>query len=417
MPNVKHVLVLIGLPGAGKTTVAAHLAERLRARHLQVEVYRDRGAAAEEIAADLARAASITPVIFECSGASYDFEEILQSLNRKETTCFVVNLDVTPKTALVRLASRTPRTMPKVGRDWAEHVEWADTRHGLVPTDFDIDSESCGPEDVAAAVICAWDARVQERAADAPLGRAVTFSELSKWQVCGREYGYRHVWTVAPTADLPAVVKIGEAAHAALAWLFAPGTIGRPLNGFLDVFESKITAANRESTESTRVGIRQFLSTFHARRYMTDEARTLAVESEVILPLNPALAFVGRLDRLAINPAGELEVTEFKLRQTRRGSRPRIPGLLQPAAYAAAVMRERQSRRAFVRLHLLDQDRSTRVLLTERGAQNVRLAMSRWVTSLRAQGLAARPGYHCRHCGYRLICPWSTARTSARLPG
>jgi hypothetical protein len=417
MPNVNQVLILIGLPGAGKTTVAAHLVERLRARHVQIEAYRDRGATAAEIADDLARAASAEPIIFECSGASHDFEEILQHLAANEITCFVANLDVTAATALERLASRVPPKGPKVGRVWTEHVEWVDTRLGLVPTDFDVDAEICSSEEAAAAVICAWNARDKGGAVDATLDRAITFSQLSKWQVCGREYRYRYIWGVAPTAALPPIVEVGEAAHGALAWLFAPGAVERPLDGLLDAFESKIKADNRESTDRARAWIRQLLSTFYARRYMTDDARTLAVEPQVTLPLSPTLSVVGRLDRLSMNPAGELEVTEFKLRQTRRGSRPRVPGLLQPAAYAAAVMGERQARRAFARLHFLDQDRAPRVLLTGRGAQNVRLAMLRWVTSLRAQGLAARPGYHCRHCGYRLVCPWSTSRTSANLVG
>jgi hypothetical protein len=142
-----------------------------------------------------------------------------------------------------------------------------------------------------------------------------------------------------------------------------------------------------------------------AHRHGDDDETTLGIELPVTLSLTPALALAGRLDRLTANTLGELEITEFKLRKTRHGSRPRVPELLQPAAYATAVMAMRHRDRAFVRLHFLEQDLILRDLLDETDALAVRRALNRWLGILTRRGLDARPGYHCRHCTWRTLCP------------
>jgi CRISPR/Cas system-associated exonuclease Cas4 (RecB family) len=409
--SIHPIIILIGLPGAGKTTVSGHLAAKLKARHISIEQYRDTPvAAADVIAGDLAAVASVSPLVFECSGASEDFEEIVAALSVQGISCFVVYLEVTPATALRRLASRIPYVAPKVQGDWTDHVSWVGTRLRLVPTDLDVDGELLGAEAAAAVVVNALTSRQTSHGSNALSQGTITFSQFHTWQVCGREYEYRNILRLRPTADLSPIVDAGSAAHEALAWLFTPGSATNSLEALLDVFDARMVTTSSPLADDARSLGRKILSQFYAAHYSRDDAKTLAVEKQISLPLHPHLSFAGRLDRLSLSPAGILEVTEFKLRETQRGARPRIPELLQPAAYAAAEMMARGDRSAFVRLHFLEQNRIERIALNERGARNVRLALLRWLAALQRRGLDAQPGSHCRRCGYRLVCPYSTAK-------
>ena len=343
-----HVLVLIGLPGAGKTTVARRICDRLGARYYDIGYYRGSCATALEIAQDLAIAACKGDIVFECSGASDDFEEILHELGERKVSCFVVGLEIAQASALGRLASRVPYTVPKAGRGWAVHLDWTRTRLGMVPTDVDIDSEILSPEEVATIAIAAWKASLIAKHEEAIPQEVVTFSQLSKWQVCGSEYAYRYIYRTAPASELPPIVDIGYAAHEALAWLFMPGVKERALVDFLEAYDSKLAAIDRKAVNGMRAWGRELLSVFYSTYYIIDDAETLAVESSVAIPLTPTLSFAGRLDRLSLNSAGELEITEFKLRHTRRGSRPRYrkccsPRLMRPPRCSVEKSRGRSS--------------------------------------------------------------------------
>ncbi|MEY6432053.1 PD-(D/E)XK nuclease family protein [Thioalkalicoccus limnaeus] len=413
MASARAILVLIGLPGAGKTTIAQRLVARLGVRHVPIDDLRKVRVGAADIADELTRSASVGPLVFECSGASDDFEDILHHLGARGFQVRVALIEVSAEIALRRLATRAPRKDPKAGQSWAEHVDWVRCRLQLVPTDAEIDGERQEPDAAAEAAISAWLAPALAAAHDEPLPIPLTFSRLSTWQVCGREYASRYVQRMPPTAALPPIVEVGSAVHEALAWLFAPGAPQRTAAETLAMFDAALGCAPAGLPGAAHAWGRQLLADFHAEVYLGDRAETLAVEAEVTLPLAASLSLAGRLDRLARLPAGAIEVTEFKLRRTRHGSRPRIPELLQPAAYAAAVMSVQTTRVAFVRLHFLEQRQADRILLTETGAARVKLAVLRWVAALRRKGSAAHPGHHCRHCGYRLVCPESTAKTAA----
>ncbi|HWM71744.1 MAG TPA: PD-(D/E)XK nuclease family protein, partial [Steroidobacteraceae bacterium] len=213
----------------------------------------------------------------------------------------------------------------------------------------------------------------------------------------------------AGTADLPGIIEIGEAVHQSIAWLFTNSVDNRSISNLIQVYESCIQSESpRPEVELVMWG-EEILRRFFKGRFETESSSTVATESEVAMHLTTSTTLVGRLDRLSITPAGEMEVTEFKLHETRRGSRPRIPDLLQPAAYAAAEMEKNKRSRIFAELYFIDENISERILLTENGARAVKLALSRWIESLKAKGLEANPGVHCRRCSYRGTCPYSLA--------
>lgn len=403
-----EIIVLVGLPGAGKSTIAARVCPSIKAQHVTIEAYRDVHAQPSEIAGSLAALTKSGTVVFECSGASSDFEQILHELSGLGISSFVVGVHASLSTALQRVTARRPYSPPKGSQNWISHLEWTLVRLGLVPTNLDIDTDDLSAAQAAEAVISACRNFLIPIGARVVIPSLVTFSKLSKWQVCGREYAYIHIWRVPPPLSLPSIVGIGQAVHEALAWLLEPQSPQRSLAALLAAYEAKASMMGIVEPKILARG-GNILAMFYSAHYAIEAERSLAVEQTVSLPLTATSSFVGQLDLLSSSLSGELEITEFKLHQTRRGSRPRLPDMLQPAAYAVAAMADRRATRAFVRLQYLEEDQSMKLLLTEDDIPRIRRALIRWMQSLVHKGLAANPGHHCQRCAFRTTCPSSLA--------
>jgi CRISPR/Cas system-associated exonuclease Cas4 (RecB family) len=408
MSYCRTIIVLVGLPGSGKSTIATQVCATIHAQHVQIESYREINAQPADIADSLAKMADDGMIVFECSGASDDFEQILYRLTVNGLLPFVVGVHASLSTAYQRVTARRPFSPPKNRQDWLFQLEWTAVRLGLVPTDLDIDTEVHSTTQAAEAVIRAYKDSQADRDISDFLPDPVTFSKLSKWQVCGREYGYVHVWrTVAPQA-LPSIVGVSQAVHETLAWLLAPQSPRRSLAELLAVYENRVRKLPSADPETLSRG-QSTLTRFYSTHYLPEAKKPLAVEMRVSLPLTGGSSLVGQLDLLTLSLSGELEVVEFKFHQTRSGARPRVPELLQPAAYAAALMAGGRGTRVFVRLQFLEEDQSIGMLLSEQDITRIQYALIRWMQVLRRKGLKANPGQHCRRCAFRGICPSSTA--------
>ena len=387
------------------------LVSLMGARHLDVESLRRQAAGTEDafaIADDIASVASSGPTVFECTGASRDFEEIVEQLRLRGLICFVVLLECSTRTALRRIRGRVAPRRPRAGGTWASQMRWTESRLRLVPADLTLSSETTEPASTASAVCQAWE-RTGRRALGKTLPREVSFSHMAAFEVCPWSYRLKYV-DHAPEAAETEQMYLGSRLHEALAWLYGGPGEGRDQAELVAWFQERLAETLPTGLGGAAAGRlfeagRKALILHHDVVYRNERDRTIAVEKTVRMKLGKRLTFAGRVDRIALDPAGTVEVIDYKTSGRRCTSRPRIPDWLQNAAYGAAVLLELDLSSVIARRIALATGEEERFALTARDVRQVTLALRRWIARLAVSGaFQARVGAHCTSCQFNPIC-------------
>ena len=136
------------------------------------------------------------------------------------------------------------------------------------------------------------------------------------------------------------------------------------------------------------------------------DVTTLAVERRIQLALKPGVDFVGRVDRVGLRPSGMIEVVEYKTSRRTTTSRPRLPDLLQLAAYGVALLVEQRVDKVLARRVVVPSGVEERFVVSKEDCRWIRLALLRWVRRLSQFDVnVANVGSHCRSCEVVRDCP------------
>ena len=133
------------------------------------------------------------------------------------------------------------------------------------------------------------------------------------------------------------------------------------------------------------------------------------------MKLGEGVRFIGRVDRIALDSSGTVEVIDYKASGRRRTSRPRIPEGLQIAAYGVAVLLELDLPSVIVRRIMLETGEEERFAVTREDVRQVTLSLRRWVSQLAVGGaFTPRVGAHCVSCQFNPICAEGTRFVGTR---
>lgn len=415
------VLVVIGQIGAGKTEVCRSLVRSLGATHLAIEDIRRSerwGGDSTAIAERVASVAAKSLVLFECTGASRDFEEILEVLRLRGCQTFVVLLHCDMRTALRRVRQRSP-SPPRSGGSWAEQFRWTESRLRLVPADFTLFSETAGPTALASAIVGAWETLRGDRDELRIVGGEVSFSQLAAFQVCPLAYRLKYVDRVSEAAVSEPMV-LGSCLHDVLAWLYGSSDHSPELIDVLGWFEGRLANAldGKEARDVSgrlfEVG-KRYLRFHYEVVYQKEKTRTIAVEKDVRMELGEGLTFVGRVDRVALDTSGVVEVIDYKASTRALTSRPRLPDSLQLAAYSAAILRELNLGSVIARRIKLPTGAEDRFAFSVEDVRQATLSLKRWARRLQSSRVyRANVGAHCSSCQFHPVCPESGVVAGAR---
>lgn len=403
MTSELRVIVVIGLIASGKTTVARELARQLGAPVTCIEQLRDTcsDTTPAGVAHELMSLTDSGTVVFECSGAQRDFEQTLLEIEALGALPVVVLLEVSLETAASRLQERGQREPPRGGGCWSEHLDWVQTRLRLVPADFCVSTEHNDPSQVVAQILDAYESGVK----DQRVSRGVfSFSRLATYEVCPLSHRFKYI-EGREEEFTPAPVSLGKCLHLALARLYMPVASRMSLDSLVALFEAIVAAETDVAEERQWLLERgcQLLEFHYRTSFVGDTRETLGIEKRVALDLSGGVVFTGTIDRLVRTRTGIIEVIDYKTRFVASSSRPRIPDLLQLAAYGVAALQEYGTQDVFLRRYYLESGAEDRFLLRLEDAASVRLALHRWTRRL-SGGDAPRPGNHCRRCLYHPSC-------------
>lgn len=417
MSTNELLLVVIGQIGSGKSEVCRAFAATTGARHVKIEdVRRKHGTAPcpSVIADQLATFADSAPVAFECTGASRDFEEIIEALRTRGLRSFVVLLQCSTETARRRVYQRA-WAPPESGGTWDRHMQWTESRLRLVPADATLSSERSPTSALASTIHILWaNARArQPQPNESGPPFEFSYSELSTFDVCPLAYQFKYIDRIPEAAESESMF-LGSRLHETLAWLYDNAAANPARTEVFEWFVDRVAKTLPPDTHHSTVrrlrNTGQKALAFHyATVFLNERQSTIAVEQPIRMPLGGGLAFVGRADRITLDASGTVEVVDYKLTDGNSTSRPRLPDWLQSAGYAAAVLRDFQLSSVIARRTLLRTGEEQRFALSEDDTRSVSLALRRWFFRMKnAGGYQPNPGPHCASCQFNPTCPEAT---------
>ena len=417
MPTNELVLVLIGQIGAGKSEVCRSLAATTGARHVTIEeLRRKHGAAscASTIADQLTAFIDSAPVAFECTGASRDFEEIIETLRTRGLRSFVVLLQCSIETARRRVHQRA-WAPPETGGTWERHMQWTESRLRLVPADLTLSSELSTASALASTIHVAWGkARAQHTLPNEPsVPVEFSYSQLSSFDVCPLAYRFKYIDRIPEAAESENMF-LGSRLHETLAWMYSNAPTNPTRTEVFEWFNDRLATTlppdtHHSTLERLQTTGEKALAYHYATVFLNEKQSTIAVEQPLRMALGGDLTFVGRADRTTLDASGTVEVVDYKLSDGNSASRPRLPDWLQSAGYAAAVLRDLQLSSVIARRTLLQSGEEQRFALSEEDTRSVSLALRRWFFRMKTvDGYPPNPGPHCASCQFNPTCPEAT---------
>lgn len=235
----------------------------------------------------------------------------------------------------------------------------------------------------------------------------LSYSQLDTFQTCPLKYQFRYIQKIP--AQMPAVVNFGLSLHNTLKDFYTfiqknPARKKDDLRPLLkECFEKNWIAAGYPSRkiqeEQKRLGY-ETLERFYLHE-RNNPATPKYLEKSFAFEID-GMTVTGRMDRIDELPDGTYEVIDYK---SGSSSEKNLSKDLQLSIYALAcrdVLKISVSRLSLYYLENLEKVSTTR---SAEDLKSCRDEIAKWSDELRASDFSPTPGFHCRYCDFRLICP------------
>ena len=230
-------------------------------------------------------------------------------------------------------------------------------------------------------------------------------SAIENYRKCPQQFAFNYLWSLkeGPRAAL----SFGSVIHTTIKRFVEQLRRGikLPFEEVQRIYETEWTSAGYEDeyqeAEYKKDGLEQ-LKAFHAA-ILADPPEILEQEKGFELPLENDVILVGRMDQVNRLGAGDVEIVDYKTGKPRQEADARKA--LQLSIYALAAREIFEWNPVRLVFHYL-QNNSTQ--FTTRDAKQIEDAegiIQEVAADIRAKHFPAHPGFSCRSCAYKLICP------------
>ncbi len=230
-------------------------------------------------------------------------------------------------------------------------------------------------------------------------------SALDLYRKCPQQYAFRYLWSLkeGPRAAL----SFGSVMHTTIRRFMEQlkKSIKLPFEEVQHIYDTEWTGAGYEDeyqeTAYKKDGLEQ-LKAFHASM-LADTPNVLEQEKGFELPLENDVILTGRMDQVNGLGRNDVEIVDYKTGKPKKEADARRN--LQLSVYALAakeIFEWNPVRLAFYHLQ------NNSVQVTTRDAKQLQEAetlIQETAADIRAQEFSPNPGFNCRGCAYKLICP------------
>ncbi|MGC2768429.1 MAG: UvrD-helicase domain-containing protein [Candidatus Acidiferrum sp.] len=230
-------------------------------------------------------------------------------------------------------------------------------------------------------------------------------SAIENYRKCPQQYAFSYLWSLKEGPH--ATLTFGSVIHTTIKRFLEQLKKGTmlALEELQRIYETEWTSAGYEDeyqeAEYKKDGLEQ-LKVFHAS-VSADAPNILDLEKPFELPLENDVILAGRMDQVNTLGRNKVEIVDYKTGKPKKEVDARKSLQLSIYALAAKEIFEWDPERLV--FHYL-QDNST--LVTARDGKQISEAekiIQETASDIRAKHFPTKPGFVCRGCAYRLICP------------
>lgn len=250
--------------------------------------------------------------------------------------------------------------------------------------------------------IAAWAETFHPRARE-PL--MLSASAVEDYRRCPQQYLFGHGWSLkeGPRASL----SFGSVMHTTIKRLmeYLRKGVKLPFEEVNRIFETEWTPAGFEDdyqqAEYKKDGSDQ-LRAFHLSM-LAAPPKVLEQEKAFELPLENNITVVGRIDQINVLGSNDVEIVDYKTGRPRKDSEAQKD--LQLSLYAMAAREILELNPVRLVFHYLQNNQAQVTTRDAKQLDEAQELVQEAAADIRAGEFSPRPGFACRTCAYKPICP------------
>ena len=235
-------------------------------------------------------------------------------------------------------------------------------------------------------------------------------SGIETYQKCPQKYLFGHVWGIR--SGPAAATTFGNVMHNTIRQFIAALRKGVRLSfeEVVTIFRREWTSAGFEDVHQEHLylndGIEQ-LRAFHASA-LTSAAHVIGQEKRFTIQCENGIEVIGRMDQINRVAPGEVEIIDYKTGKPK--SETHAEKDLQLSVYALAAREVLDVRPMRLIYYNLQDNTCVFAKREEKQLKEVHDTIQEIAADIRAREFPARPGFLCKYCEFRFLCPAHESR-------